>query len=405
MGLFKMGVLSKLGEWKDRILGRSREEDVYLEEDLDDVSWSEIQSRGRLLDVHDEGERRGFVQGRLEQMVEASEELERLRVEYATVTAYLKDMEEIEALPEEEMAVLMTGAQKILDLEQKRGNYLEKKHRMSDADFHRMDRMGTEAVEGCRKLEEAEEYQGRIRQDMSRLEGEKHAYFYRKNELKGVIADSRGIVIVGTVFLIACYVILFTLRMVLGMDVQLGFLCATALVGLVAAVRYFKYMSAVKELRQVEKGINRIIMLQNRVKIRFVNNTNLLDYLYMKYQVKSGREFKNLWKKYEEEKEERRIYREAELELEEYQQEFLSLLKCYQLKDPAIWLHQAAALLDSKEMVEIRHHLITRRQSLRRRMDYNREVVADGAEKEIRELAQEHPEYAGEILGMLDNLQ
>ena len=127
MGLFKMGVLSKLGEWKDRILGRSREEDVYLEEDLDDVSWSEIQSRGRLLDVHDEGERRGFVQGRLEQMVEASEELERLRVEYATVTAYLKDMEEIEALPEEEMAVLMTGAQKILDLEQKRGNYLEKK--------------------------------------------------------------------------------------------------------------------------------------------------------------------------------------------------------------------------------------------------------------------------------------
>ena len=50
-------------------------------------------------------------------------------------------------------------------------------------------------------------------------------------------------------------------------------------------------------------------MLQNRVKIRYVNNTNLLDYLYMKYQVSSGKELKVLWDKYKVEKEERRRYR------------------------------------------------------------------------------------------------
>ena len=56
-------------------------------------------------------------------------------------------------------------------------------------------------------------------------------------------------------------------------------------------------------------------------------------------------------------------------------------------------------------MVEIRHNLITRRQALRRRMDYNKEVVAAGAEKEIRELADKNPQYAREILSMLDSLK
>ena len=404
---FKMGALSKMGEWKDRLFGRwrNRRKEQFQEEDLNDVDWRDLEQKEREWDVNDEAERREFIQGRLDQITEASEELEKLSVEYATVTAYLKDMEEIEALPETEMAVLAAGAEKIQGLEKKRGGYLEKKHRMSEEDFHRMERMEGDAQEGCRKLEEAEEYQSRIRQDMTRLEGEKHAYLYRKNELKGVIADSRGIVVVSAVFLIACYVILFTLKLVLDMDIQLGFLCATALIALVAAIRYFKYTGAVKELRRVEKGINRIIMLQNRVKIRLVNNTNLLDYLYMKYQVKSGRELKSLWEKYQVEKEERKVYREAELELEECQQEFLSILKCYQLKDPAVWLHQTAAILDSKEMVEIRHNLITRRQALRRRMDYNKEVVAAGAEKEIRELADKNPQYAREILSMLDSLK
>ena len=39
---------------------------------------------------------------------------------------------------------------------------------------------------------EAEEYQGRIKQDLGRLDGEKHAYLYRKSEVMNLIADTRG---------------------------------------------------------------------------------------------------------------------------------------------------------------------------------------------------------------------
>ncbi len=67
-----------------------------------------------------------------------------------------------------------------------------------------------------------------------------------------------------------------------------------------------------------------------------------------------------------------------------------------------IWLHQTAAILDKKEMVEIRHNLIIRRQSLRRRMDYNKEMVAGKAQAEIKDLVDKYPKYAAEIVGIVE---
>ena len=155
----------------------------------------------------------------------------------------------------------------------------------------------------------------------------------------------------------------------------------------------------------MESGINKIILLQNKVKIRYVNNTNLLDYLYLKYGVTGAGELMEMWENYKIEKEEREQLRKAELDLDYNQQELLQMLKRYQIKDPAIWLHQTEAILDHKEMVEIRHNLIIRRQSLRRRMDYNRDVVAGGSQKEIRELVEQYPQYAKEVMASVEEYE
>ena len=381
--------------WKK--IFRSRQDEEGDELDFEDESWERIESNRSKFNVHDWDQRKEYVQDCRDRIREASEELENLSFEYGKVTSYLKDIEEIEALPEEERKELNASAEKIQELESRRGAYLEKKNRMSDEKYHQMERMEDEAEEGLRKLSETEDYQNLIRKDMSRLDGEKHAYLYRKDELKGMIADAKGMTIICSVALIVCFVVLFTLKYALRMDIQVGFLLTTGLAALVITLLFIKYTESVKELKRVEKGINRIIMLHNRVKIRYVNNTNLLDYLYMKYKVSSAKEFLSLWEKYKVEKEERRRYREAELELDECQQELLSILKCYQVKDPAIWLHQTAAILDNKEMVEIRHGLIIRRQSLRRRMDYNREMIIEKTKGEMKDLAEAYPQYAGEL--------
>ena len=387
-----MGLFENIFKWK-----RRDDEPEYEIED-----WNEIVYDRDDLQINDKKQRKEYVQGCLEQIAEASKELEELEFEYNMVTSYLKDMEEIEALPEEEREILCECAKKIDALEEQQSGFRERKNRLDDGKFRQMQRLEEEVQEGLEKLTEAEHYQDLIKRDLRRLDGEKQAYTFRKNELRHVIADTRSMTIVCSVAVIACILLLLLLQFTLQLDTKIGYLLAAGIGAVAITLIYIKHMDAKRELEQVENGISRIIRLQNTVKIRYVNNTHLLDYLYMKYDVSSAGELGKSWQRYQDEKEERHSYQQAERELDQYQKELLHTLRRYQVKDPMIWLHQTRAILDKKEMVEIRHNLIIRRQSLRRRMDYNKEVIAGKAQAEIKDLAEKYPRYAKEILNIVD---
>jgi hypothetical protein len=384
--------------WFKNLLTRFRGEE---EEDYEEESWEQQEEEAKV-DYDNKEQRNDYVKSCLERMADAAKELENLNFEYDMVTSYLKDMEEIEALPPEEMAQLQDCAKRVALLQDSKADFVGRPRRMSDEKYQQMERLTGQVEEGLEKLGEAEDYQNLIKQDLNRLDGEKHAYYYRKNELMGVISDTRGMAVICVVALGLCIALLMLLQFFMDMDTQIGYLLTAAVAAVAVTVIYVKHTDAKRELRRVENGINRIILLQNKVKIRYVNNTNLLDYLYLKYGVKSRQELETLWNDYKLEKDEREKIRRAEIDLDYTQQELLGMLKCYQIKDPAIWLHQTEAILDHKEMVEIRHNLIIRRQSLRRRMDYNKEVVAGTSEKEIKQLVEKYPRYAREVMETVD---
>lgn len=98
-----------------------------------------------------------------EKIAEAAKELENLNFEYDTVTSYLKDMEEIEAIPEEEAEELKSCAKRVELLQNSRDDYMGRKRRMSDSRFQQIERMLDEIEEGCSKLREAEQYQELIK--------------------------------------------------------------------------------------------------------------------------------------------------------------------------------------------------------------------------------------------------
>lgn len=386
-----MGFLKKFLQWKQNI-----DDPVYEIED-----WNEIIYDRDDLQIHNRKQRQEYVRGCLEQMAEASKEVANLQHEYQVVTSYLKDMEEIEALPEGEKQLLAECAKQIENLEKQQSGYLKRKNRMSDEKFHQMERMEDEIQENYEKLLKTEEYQDLIKRDLKKLDGERQAYQYRKSELKHIIRDTRSMTIVCGVAVVFCLLLLLVLQYVFHLNTQWGYLAAVGIGAVAITAIFVKYNDSVSELQQVESGICRLIQLQNTVKIRYVNNTHLLDYLYLKYNVSSAGELGKDWHQYLEEREERHNYQQAELQLDTNQKELLHILRRYQVKDPMIWLHQTGALLDHKEMVEIRHDLIVRRQSLRRRMDYNKEVVAGNAQAEIKDLVEKYPKYAKEILGIV----
>lgn len=385
-----MGLLQRIFNWK-----RDYEEAYEVEE------WNEIVYDRDDLQVHNRKQREEYVRGCLEQIAEASREVENLQHEYQVVTSHLKDIEEIEALPENESRLLMECAKRIDTLERQQSGYKERKNRMTDEKFYQMECMEEEVQEAYEKLEKAEEYQNLIKRDLRRLDSERQAYGFRKIELRHLMKDTRSMTIVCATAVIFCLLLLLILQYAFSFDVKIGYLAAGGIGAFAITAIFLKYNDAVRELSQVESGISRLIRLQNTVKIRYVNNTHLLDYLYMKYNVKSAQELGRDYKQYLEEKDERHNYKRAEIELDSTQQELLHILRRYQVKDPMIWLYQTQALLDKKEMIEIRHNLIIRRQSLRRRMDYNKEVIAGKAKAEVKDLVENYPKYAKEILGIV----
>ncbi|MDE7251967.1 MAG: hypothetical protein K2O32_03370 [Acetatifactor sp.] len=385
-----MGFLSKLFRFGSK---RRREETEY--------DWDEIVYDHSEVDFTDEEQRSRYITNCLEQIAEASKELNLLNGEYSLVTSYLTDMEEIEALPEENRQDLNHVANRLLVLEQERKQYFDKKNRMKDSDYFRMRKQEDEVQEGIVKLKEAESYSKLVKQDMQRLDRERHAYEYRKKELYTMQANLRGMAVIFISALVACLLMLAVLQFGFQMDTYVGYFI-TVLAGAVAiTVVCVKYIDADREILTVERAVSKLIQLQNKVKIRYVNNKKLLEYYYIKYSTKSADELEKCWQTYQEEKEERKQFAEAEAKTEYFQHELVKLLSQFRVSDPTRWINQASALLDPREMVEIRHELILRRQSLRQQLDYNNDV-AQTARKEIMAVAKEHPQYGAEIMEMVD---
>ncbi|MBP3459558.1 MAG: hypothetical protein J6K58_10135 [Lachnospiraceae bacterium] len=372
-------------------------------EPLEESQWeeeNEAQETRKSLDVTDRDQRIKYTESCLEQMGEAVNEVKRLQSEYRLVNAYLKDMEEIDALPEYEKSIVEEHARAIYALDADREQFRGRSSHMAESDYRKMERLADEAEEGIRKLEEAEEYQEKIKKDLQRLEGEKHACKYRMDEAQITLLNTRGMVIICMIAAAACVMILLLLEFILEMDARIGYLIMAVAAAAVLTALFLRYKETERELHSASHSYNKVIMLQNKVKIRYVNNTGLLDYLYMKYNTESAATLSDLWAKYQVEKEERKKMQETEKELDFHSERLVRQLKNYQLFDPVIWVHQTGALLDPKEMVEVRHGLILRRQNLRKQIEYN-ETTAAQAKEELMDLVKTYPRYAEEILDMV----
>ena len=387
----------------DVFSSRKKDEDWAKRAELQD--WNDIVYTRNALDMDDPVQRREYIGSCLQQMQEASRELDALEFEYNDVTSHLRDMEEIDALPPEQRQEINECAQKILDSQEQQEKFGKRKSRMTDDEFEHMERLHADARNGVAKLAEAEDYHKKIRNDLKRLDGEHEAYLFREEELENTIDGTKKFMIAISIALVVILIFLLFLQYGLGLNVVYGYMVTILLSAVGVTVLYFHNTSAVVELKSVTKSISRLIMLQNQVKIRYVNNTNLIDYLCLKYRVNSAKELDDLYSRYIEERRERAKYEDAKKLLDSNEKDLIYMLRHYRVKDPDIWIHQAEALLDHNEEVEIRHSLNVRRQSLRKRMEYNRDVVAGNAKMEIEDMARQYPKYTQEILDMVSRYE
>jgi hypothetical protein len=368
-------------------------------------NWNDIVYTRKDVDMDDPVQRREYINSCLAQMQEASDALNALEDEYNDVTSHLRDMEEIDALPPEQREEINECAQKIIDSQEQQEKFNRRKSRMTDAEFEHMERLQSDAKNGAKKLAEAEEYQRKIRNDLKRLDSEHEAYLFQEDDILTAIENSRKLIIAIGVALVLIIIFLLFLQWGLGLNVVYGFMVTILLAAVAITFLYIQMTNAAADLKVVNKSISRLIMLQNQVKIRYVNNTNLIDYLCLKYGINTSKELTDMYDRYLKERKERAKVEESRKYLEENQKDLVYMLRHYRVKDPDIWVHQVEALLNHNEEVEIRHALNVRRQSLRKRMEYNRDIVAGNAKLEIEEMARQYPAYTQEILDMVSRYE
>lgn len=331
-----------------------------------------------------------------EQLGEAKRQLREAGVEYEAVTSYLTDIQKIELVPEEERKDFTEAAEKIILFKREREKYKAQEIKLSERHRQGMELYEEVISEELKTMRKNEQYQSVIKNDMRHLEGEKGALLYEREEIVEKQENLKKLAVTTAVLVVVLLLLLAALEAVFETSMQVPFLL-TVMMGAGSAV-YIIAESRKNRTNMVltEKKLSRAIALLNKVKIKYVNNTSCLEYSYEKLGVESSMELEYVWKQYLLLKERDRQFRSTTDKINQYNRLLISELKKYGIADAEVWTYQPEALLDKKEMVEVRHRLNVRRQKLRDRMDYNNKTVNDSVE-ELRKLKKEWPECENEI--------
>ncbi len=352
------------------------------------------------VDVSDDKARHDYLVRMHESILEARRQCEEIKFEYGQVTSYLKDIQLIDQAPEEEKQGIYGAANRIVELTKERQAIQQKKYKITDAQKRAIENHASTVTTDIQKLKEYEDYQMKIKNDLRQLGSEKNLLLADKRD---IIRRQRALKIIGkslTVILIAMGAMLAALYFLFKVDITMIFIAVVAFAFVMAAVILNEARKNRVDMVITEKKCNRAVFLSNRVKIKYVNNVRTIDYMCEKYQVRNAVELDFAYGQYRQIKREWERQQEGTRQLNECNQILIHELARLGIKDRDIWFSQANALIDSREMVEVRHDLNVRRQKLREQLDYNTGVMEECLE-EMEKIRDRKPEYAEEVEAIL----
>lgn len=361
---------------------KRRKDKKMLQQVLDDVQSQETLEQ---IASNDPGSQ---ISDRCDQIMENAREIDDGKKEYYIVTSYLNDIELIENLAPDQSEEIKKAADYVAKLNLARDQFLNTSKRISDAQFQMIQRLEDDIPDAVRNLRANEEYQTKVKRDMQYLEGEKQEWEILKKERRKQRRTLRKASYLLLFAVATAAVLWLILSFGFDYDMRYAWIATLFIAVLGAAGIVLRLESGRRDIQQADVNINYAITLLNKVKIKYVNITNAVDYVCDKYHVRDSKEFAYQWDLYQEAVREQEKYRKTNEDLNYYYDKLVKLLKKCELYDSRVWIEQPQALVDAKEMVEIKHNLLVRRQKLRSKIAYNLDIVKKGR---------------GEINGMLKN--
>nr|WP_315103777.1 hypothetical protein [uncultured Catonella sp.] len=324
-----------------------------------------------------------------------------IRKEYDEVNRFLQDAQIIDGLPVEPKEELVDIAKHLLVLRKDILNLKRKRTELTEFEFGIMEKYEDVLPEEIKRLKKEEEYELVIKSDLRKLAGEKAVLKHEEEvELgKKLFLNKLGIVsgiVIG--LLLVMYLILY---MLFDTFADTAFLL-TIIGGIFIA--FYIFLETDKNSKALKLNAskeNKLISLTNTVKIKYVNQKASLDFSHDKYAVNNVLELEYRYNQYMAYIEDEIKRKKASSTYEFYNNKYKEILNEYRIHDTEVWSYQADAVVDHKEMVEIRHKLNERRQSIREKLEQNANVITELGVR-LTEIGEKSPELSVMVNGMME---
>lgn len=338
-----------------------------------------------------------FVRENCEAIAENERQIAEAKREYEKVTSYLTDIQRIDMASDDDRKEINDVCKSILTLTSERNKYKNRNLTISDAQMRKFEPFEDELVDEIKKMYNAESYQTAIESDISNLKKEKENLYSQKKEVVSKQNAIKGMTKILALLIISLIVLLIVIFYALKADMTLPYLGVVFLAAVSAAALIFESQKNRRDVILIEKKINKAVTLLNKVKIKYINNINVLDYNCNKFGVKNAKDFEQKWNEYCKTREYEKKFRENTEMLNANNENLVLMLKDIGVVDTDIWLSRCVAIVDPKEMVEIRHELNQRRQMLRERIE-NNEQLKENIIKQLDYVINESPQIRDELI-------
>lgn len=324
-----------------------------------------------------------------------------IRKEYDEVNRFLQDAQIIDSLPEEPKEELIEVAKHLLDLRKDISNLKRKRTELTEFEFGIMERYEDVLPAEIKRLKREEEYELAIKSDLRKLAGEKAVLKHEcevelgKKSFLSKLGMISGIVIG---LLLVMYLILY---IVFDTFADIAFLLTIIGGVFIAFYIFIETDKNAKALKLNAAKENKLISLTNIVKIKYVNQKASLDFSHDKYAVNNVMELEYRYNQYSAYKADEMKRKKASSTYEFYNNKYKEILAEYRIHDAEVWSYQADAIVDRKEMVEIRHKLNERRQKIREKLEQNANIITASGIR-LTEIGGKSPELSVMVNGMME---
>ena len=343
-----------------------------------------------------------YVREQCDIMEEAATHVENAKAEYEAVTEEYNDIQIMEEAPTQIRDKILSCAETIDNMMVDRRILKSTEHKLSNAAYRRMEAVENEMPGGIKLLKASEDYYDTVKRDLRILEAEQlnlrtdaDVLVTRQIKIRRLAKTA--------IFALAAVFAVFLISMILvqndsdtALFIGISLFAAILAVGMFALLKVTERNVIITEIK-----LNKATALLNKVKIKFINAANTLDYEYTKFGVKSSYELDKKYRLYEEMKKEQIRMLDMTSSLNSAENELENMLKNLGLYSPHIWLGRVRAIINPKEMVEVRHEINTRRYKLRQQIEYNEKRI-DEAKENIKKITLSNPAHSDGAMRVIE---